>query len=141
MKASKGNSELRDSGNNVIDCNGAWLRPYVEDGATILQIGGEIDASNVNWLSDNIFRYAATASGLVVDATAVDFSCAHLLRDLCALDRHCHDAGVEWALIASGSVRRMLEIADAKNTLPLLGSVSTALQSLTVAAVGYLSGG
>ena len=141
MKAAKSISALLDSGNYLIDCDGAWLCPYFEDGATIVQIGGEIDACNADRLSENVFRYAATASGLVVDATAVDFCCVRGLRYLMALDKHCHDSGVEWALVASGSVRRMLEVTGVNDTLPLVDSVSTAVQSLTVATVGYLSGG
>ena len=141
MKAAKSISAILDSGNYLIDCNGAWVCPYFEDGATIVQIGGEIDACNADQLSENVFRYAATASGLVVDATAVDFCCVRGLRYLMALDKHCHDSGIEWALVASGSVRRMLEATGVNNTLPLADSVSTALQSLTVATVGYLSGG
>jgi len=141
MKAAKSISELLDSGNYLIDCDGAWLCPYVEDGATIVQIGGEIDACNADRLSENVFRYGATASGLVVDATAVEFCCVRGLRYLMALDKHCHDSGIEWALVASGSVRRMLEVTGVNNTLPLVDSVSTALQSLTIATVGYLSGG
>jgi anti-anti-sigma factor len=141
MKAAKSISELLESGHYLIDCNGAWLCPYVEDGATIVQIGGEIDACNADRVSENVFRYAATASGLVVDATAVDFCCVRGLRYLMALDKSCHDSGIEWALVASGSVRRMLEATGVNNTLPLADSVTTALHSLTVATVGYLSGG
>jgi anti-anti-sigma factor len=141
MTAAKSISDLLDSGNYLIDCNGAWLCPYVEDGATIVRIGGEIDACNADRVRENVFRYAATASGLVVDATAVDFCCVRGLRDLMALDKHCHDSGIEWVLVASGSVRRMLEATGLSNTLPLVGSVSTAVQSLTIATVGYLSGG
>jgi anti-anti-sigma factor len=141
MKAAKTISELLDSGHYLIDCNGAWLCPYVEDGATIVRIGGEIDGCNADRVSENVFRYAATASGLVVDATAVDFCCVRGLRDLMALDKHCHDSGIEWALVASGSVRRMLEVTGVNNTLPLVDSVSIAVQSLTIATVGYLSGG
>ncbi|MDT5203460.1 MAG: hypothetical protein QOD34_96, partial [Mycobacterium sp.] len=32
MKAAKSISQLLDSGDYLIDCNGAWLCPYVEDG-------------------------------------------------------------------------------------------------------------
>ncbi|MDT5219664.1 MAG: hypothetical protein QOF15_1769 [Mycobacterium sp.] len=141
MKAAKSISQLLDSGDYLIDCNGAWLCPYVEDGATIVRIGGEIDACNADRVSENVFRYAATASGLVVDATAVDFCCVRGLRDLMTLDKHCHDSGIEWALVTSGSVRRTLEVTGMNNTLPLVDSVSTAVHSLTIATVGYLSGG
>ncbi|MDT5145701.1 MAG: hypothetical protein QOC58_346, partial [Mycobacterium sp.] len=54
---------------------------------------------------------------------------------------YCHDSGIEWTLIASGTVRRMLEATGVDRTLPLAHSVSTALLSLTVATIGYLSGG
>jgi anti-anti-sigma regulatory factor len=58
-----------------------------------------------------------------------------------ALDKHCHDSGIEWALIAGGSVRRILEATGLNKTLPLVDSAPTAVQSLTIATVGYLSGG
>jgi anti-anti-sigma factor len=131
MNATKSISELLDSNHKLIDCDGAWLCPYVQGGATIVQIGGEIDACNGDQLSENVFRYAATASALVVDATAVDFCSLKGLRDLMDLDQHCHDSGIQWALIAGGPLRRLLEVTGVKSTLPVADSVSTALQSLT----------
>jgi anti-anti-sigma factor len=141
MKAAKSISDLLDSGDYLIDCDGAWVCPSVEDGVTIVRIGGEIDACNADRLSDNVFRYAATASALVVDATAVDFCCVRGLRDLMALAQHCHDSGIHWTLIAGGPARRLLEVAGVSSELPVAESLSAALQSLTVAAVGYWSGG
>lgn len=141
MKAAKNISELLDSGQYLIDCDGAWLCPSVDDGVTIVQIGGEIDARNADRLSDNVFRYAATASALVVDATAVDFCCVRGLRDLLALAQHCHDSGIHWALVVGDPVRRLLEVTGVNSTLPLADSVSAGLQSLTIAAVGYWAGG
>jgi anti-anti-sigma factor len=139
MKGAESNSELPDSTDKLIDCDGAWLRPSVQGGATIVQIGGEIDACNGDQLSENVFRYAATASALVVDATAVDFCSLKGLRDLLELDQLCHDSGIQWALIAGGPLRRLLEATGVKSTLPVADSVSAALQSLTIAT--YASGG
>src|SRR5947209_1886740 len=141
MKAAQHISELLDSGHYVIKCGGAWVCPSVEDGVTIVRIGGEIDACNADRLSDNVFRYAATASALVVDATAVDFCCVRGLRDLLALAQHCHDSGIHWALIAGDPVRRLLEMTGVNTTLPVADSVSAALRSMTIATVGYWSGG
>lgn len=141
MKAAKIYSELVDSGKYLIDCDGAWLCPYSEGGATIVQIGGEIDASNADWLSESVICYAATASALVVDTTAVDFCSVKGLRDLIALDKLCHDSGIEWALITGSAVRPLLEVSGVNSTLPVADSVSTALQSLAFATIGYWSGG
>jgi anti-anti-sigma factor len=141
MKAAKSISELVDSGKYLIDCDGAWLCPYVKDGATIVQIGGEIDACNADRLSENVFRYASTASALVVDTAAVDFCSVRGLRYLMALDQHCHASGIQWALVASGAVRRMLEVTGVNSTLPLANSIFTALQSVMIATIGYGSGG
>jgi anti-anti-sigma factor len=141
MTAAKSISEPSDSGKYLIDCDGAWLCPYVENGATVVQIGGEIDEGNADQLGENVFRYAVTASALVIDTVAVDFCSLRGLRQLMALDRHCHASGIQWVLVASGAVRRMLEVTGLNHTLPLAGSRSTALQSLTVATVGYWSGG
>jgi anti-anti-sigma factor len=141
MKAVQSISELLDSGYYLIDCGGAWVCPSVEDGVTIVRIGGEIDACNADRLSDNVFRYAATASALVVDTTSVDFCCVLGLRDLMALTQHCHDSGIHWTLIVGDPVRRLLEVIGVSSELPVAESLSAALQSLTVAAVGYWSGG
>jgi anti-anti-sigma factor len=141
MKAVKSISELLDSGHYLIDCDGAWVCPSVEDGVTVVRIGGEIDACNADRLSDNVFRCAATASALVIDATAVGFCCVQGLRDLMALAQHCHDSGIHWALISGSAVRRLLEVTGVNSALPVADSVSAALQSLTVTAVGYWSGG
>jgi anti-sigma B factor antagonist len=141
MKAAKSISELLDSGNYLIDCDGAWLWPYVEDGATIVQIGGEVDACNADQVSENVLHYAATASALVIDTTTVDFCSLKALRDLLALDQHCHESGIQSALIAGGPVRRMLEVTGLNSTVPVADSVSTALQSLTIATIGYCSAG
>jgi anti-anti-sigma factor len=140
MTVAKSISELLDSGNYLIDCDGAWLCPYLEGGATIVQIGGEIDDCNADQLSENVLRYAANASALVVDTAAVDFCSLRGLRDLVALDQHCHAAGIQWALVASGSVRRMLEITGMNRIPPLADSISTALQLLTIETIGYRAG-
>jgi anti-anti-sigma factor len=141
MKAARSISELLDSGKNLIDCDGAWLCPYFEDGATIVQIGGEIDACNADRVSENVSCYAATASALVVDTTAVEFCSLKALRDLMALDQRCHDTGIQWVLVAGGALRRLLEVAGVNSTLPQADSISRALQSLTMATIGYWSGG
>jgi anti-sigma B factor antagonist len=141
MNATKSIAEPLDSDNKLIDCGGAWLCPYLQGGATIVQIGGEIDACNGDQLSEIVFRYAATVSALVVDATAVDFCSLRGLRDLLDLDQHCHDSGIRWALIAGNPVRRLLEVTGVKSTLPVVDSVSTALQSLMIAGIGHGSGG
>jgi anti-anti-sigma factor len=133
MNATKSIAEPLDSDNKLIDCGGAWLCPYLQGGATIVQIGGEIDACNGDQLSEIVFRYAATVSALVVDATAVDFCSLKGLRDLLELDQLCHDSGIQWALIAGGPLRRLLEVTGVKSTLPVADSVSAALRSLTIA--------
>jgi anti-anti-sigma factor len=141
MRAAENAYSLLGSDNYVIDCNGAWLRPHSQGGATILQIGGEIDAYNADQLSEHAYRYAAVAAALVVDMSAVDFMSVKGLRNMMALADKCHDQGIEWALIASSSVRLMLRVGGAESALPVADSVSTALQRLTIATIGYLSGG
>jgi anti-anti-sigma factor len=141
MLAAENAYSLLGSDDYVIDCKGAWLRPHSQDGATILQIGGEIDAYNTDELGEHAYRYAAAAAALVVDMTAVDFLAVNGLRTMMALADTCHQHGVEWALIASASVRLVLRVGGADSALPMSDSVSAALQRLTLACVGYCSGG
>lgn len=141
MKAVKDDSELVHPGDHVITCNGGWLRSYARDGATIMELDGEIDACNSDQLSEHVFRYAGTAVALVVDTSAIDFLSVKGLRDLIALDNKRHDLGIQWTLIAGEAVRHMLKACGVNGTLPVSDSISAALQSLTIATIGYRSGG
>ncbi len=120
-----------DYNDYVIECRGAWLRPRTHHGVTVLTIGGEIDASNADQVREHAHRYASAAPALVVDMASVEFFGVIGLRNLMVLGQKCQNAGVEWALIASGSVSRLLRVAEVDRALPVAESVSAALQRFT----------
>lgn len=115
----------RDS---TIDCKGAQLRAHARSVATVVTVVGEVDASNVHRVSEHLRRFMSVGKALVLDLSGVTFLGLQAVRDLSAFDDECGRAGVACALVASGPVRHMLDVADPNSTLPSVSSVAEALQ-------------
>ncbi|WP_319456333.1 MULTISPECIES: STAS domain-containing protein [unclassified Mycobacterium] len=100
-----------------------WLPPST----AIVTAHGEVDAAN----ADELFAYAASHSGrmtqLVLDLTGVEFfgtagfSALHTLNARCAAD------AVEWVLVPSPAVNRLLFICDPESALPVQPTIEVAL--------------
>jgi anti-anti-sigma factor len=118
----------------VTECRGAWLHRYTRYGVTVLAIGGQIDACNADQIREHVHRYASAAAALVVDMTQVEFFAVQGLRNLMMLGERCRNAGVEWALVGSRSVHRLLRVADVDRALPIEHSTDAALQRIRVSA-------
>jgi anti-anti-sigma factor len=112
----------------VTECRGAWLHRYTHYGVTVLAIGGQIDACNADQIREYVHGYVAVAAALVVDMTQVEFFAVQGLRNLMILGERCRNAGVEWALVGSRSVHRLLRVADVDRALPIEHSTKAALQ-------------
>ncbi len=117
-----------DLNDGVIECRGAWLHRYTNDGITVLAIGGQIDACNADQIREHAHRYASTSAALVVDMTQVEFFAVQALRNLMILGERCRKAGVEWVLVGSRSVHRLLLVADVDRALPIAHSTDAALK-------------
>jgi anti-anti-sigma factor len=117
-----------DLSDGVIECRGAWLHRYTRDGVTVLAIGGQIDACNADQIREHAHRYASASAALVVDMTQVEFFSVQGLRTLMSFGERCRKAGVEWVLVGSRSVHRLLGVADVDRALPIAQSTDAALQ-------------
>ncbi|MGO9508912.1 MAG: STAS domain-containing protein [Mycobacterium sp.] len=122
------------SGRCAVDCNGAQMRAYCRDQATVVKVTGEIDATNIDRFSDYTRRFVGEAPGLILDLSEVDFLCAKGISVLISLDDDCRAAGTHWAVVASPFVRRLLHLGDPSDMLPTAGSERKGLKIVAAQA-------
>lgn len=118
----------------IVDCNGAQLRAHRRGQVTVVQVTGDIDASNIDRFDEYVNRFAGEAAGLILELSRVDFLCARGISVLFALNDDCHTAGMRWAIVVSPFVRRLLQLGDARGTLPTSSSERQAIDSIAARA-------
>lgn len=112
----------------IIDGRIAWWKVHARRQAIVLTASGEIDASNADNFSKTLSRLTAEGDPLVVDLRAVDFCGVQALQVLVALNDECRESGLAWALVAGRAVHALLRIGDIGAGLPMVPSVTDALQ-------------
>jgi anti-anti-sigma factor len=120
------------SGSNEISmcCDGVLLSSRTAAAATVIAAGGEIDASNVHNLTEFATRHLDAGTPIIVDLSQVDFLGAQGIPALLEIGGRCGEAGVEWAVVPSHPVSRLLRICDKDGHLPTVSSVDEALQRI-----------
>lgn len=109
-------------GNPADDYKGAHIWARSRHNATVVAIGGRIDARNIEHVIERAVRVARPDAPFVLDLTgATSFSPA-AVRLLTAVDDHCTALGVQWALVAGDAVARRIQHAD----FPMLNTVAEA---------------
>lgn len=96
--------------------------------ATVVTTRGELDAANSQHFSDFALRHAAGA--LVLDLTGVEFFGTAGFSALHTLNVRCAGAGIDWILVPSAAVSRLLRICDPDAALPWSETVDSALAAL-----------
>jgi anti-anti-sigma factor len=114
-------------GNSPFDCGGALVRAQCRHLATVMTISGAIDAMNVDQVSECCKRFILPDKPIVLDLSRVDCLAAQGIRFLYRIDDNCRTAGLEWALITSQAVTRVLRITKDEGSFPTVGSVHEAL--------------
>lgn len=92
---------------------------------------GELDAANAQDFIAYALEHATGAQRLVLDLSGVEFFGTAAFSALHTFNVRCARDGIDWALVPSAPVRRLLQICDPDATLPVTVSVETA--SATVA--------
>ena len=103
-----------------------WLQPAV----AVITAHGELDASNAQDFVDYTLRHAARTQRLALDLSGVDFFGTAGFSALHTLNVRCAGAGVEWVLVPSNAVSRLLRICDPDSALPIAATVPAALSRL-----------
>ena len=91
---------------------------------------GELDAANAQEFVDYVLRHNAHADSLVIDLARLDFFATAGFSALHTLNVQCAGAGVEWVMVPSTAVSRVLNICDPDSTLPMAATMSSALTTL-----------
>jgi anti-anti-sigma factor len=113
---------------SVVICHTAhfaarWLHPSM----VIIATHGELDAANAQEFVTYSQRHADAVRRLILDLRGVEFFGTAGFSALHNLNVRCAANGVDWALVPSKSVNRLLSICDPDGALPVQPSIDTAL--------------
>jgi anti-anti-sigma factor len=103
-----------------------WLSPSV----AVVTARGELDASNAQELVDYALRHTEQTERLALDLSEVEFFGTAGFSALHTLNVRCAGAGVEWVLVPSHAVSRLLRICDPDSVLPMESKLPAALAHL-----------
>jgi anti-anti-sigma regulatory factor len=114
-------------GNPAFDCNGAQVRAWSRQLATVVTVTGDLNDTNLDKVSQHVKRFVLREKPVVLDLSAVSSASPHIVSLLYDVDDACSGAGVEWSLIASQPVSRAVRTFDDWVDLPTVASVADAL--------------
>lgn len=112
-------------GNPTVDCGGAQLRAQCRHLATVVSITGDVTDASVDALIERVRHYILTEKPVVLDLGDVRSFATDGIALFEAVDEMCDEAGVEWSLVASQPVTRVLRLCGA--LVPTTESVPAAL--------------
>jgi anti-anti-sigma factor len=110
------------------DCHTAhfatsWLQPDT----AVISAHGEIDAANALEFVDYALRHTALIRHLVIDLSGVEFCGTAGFSALHTLNVRAAGEDIEWALVPSTPVSRLLRLCDPDSALPVRASAEAAL--------------
>lgn len=103
-----------------------WLTPAV----AVFSAHGDIDASNADDLADYTLSRVGRCRRMILDLSGLDFFGTAGLAALQTVYETCADMGVDWAMVPSAVVSRLLQICDPEGVLPTVGTDDAALARL-----------
>jgi anti-anti-sigma factor len=106
---------------------GVWLCSYPHSHATVIEVGGEIDAHNAQHVTDYFADFIYVGHPLVLDLSRVDFLATAGFKAILQFADECRRRERHWALVGSHAVKILLRI-EPNHRLPTAASVDTALQ-------------
>ncbi len=96
----------------------------------VITAHGELDAANTPEFVDYSLRHAPHTERLVLDLSGVDFFGTAGFSALHTVNVRCAGEKIEWALVPSSAVTRLLRICDPDSALPICSSVDAALSAV-----------
>jgi anti-anti-sigma factor len=103
---------------------------HVSSARTVVAVTGEIDAVNGRDLGSYIERQTGIPKQLVLDLRAVDFFGIQGFAALHYISVHCARSDVDWMVVGSPAVRRVVSICDPDGVLPLVDDLVAGLARL-----------
>jgi anti-anti-sigma regulatory factor len=119
------------SANELQRCGRATfaVRPMSSSRAAVAVVG-EIDAVNGRAVGHYVERHTGISRQLVLDLRAVDFAGTQAFTALHYISVHCARADVDWTILGSPPLHRLLKICDPDGELPLAEDVPSGLARL-----------
>jgi anti-anti-sigma factor len=102
-----------------------WLPPAT----AIVAAVGELDAVNATEFAQYAWR-AGMVKALVLDLTGIEFCGTAAYSALLAFNARCAAEGIDWVMVPSHTVDRLLHICDPDSVLPVQPTVEAALAAL-----------
>ncbi|MCV7029352.1 STAS domain-containing protein [Mycobacterium sherrisii] len=121
--------------NGSLDCGGAQVRAHCRHLATVVTVGGEVDAVNVERVADCLRHFIVGDNPVVLDISGTEHFAGAGLSLLSTFDEECRRAGVQWTLVAGPDVIAQLTDGDGECVFPAAGSVPEAFADLADAVV------
>lgn len=118
---------------SVIGFGRACLTAFDSSWVTVIALRGEVDALNASRAGACLQEFVSHDRALVLDLSDLDFLGVAGLEKLFALGDRCDCLGVDWAVVTSHSVRRLLRVGDHEHRLPAVGSMVEVLQRFRMA--------
>lgn len=103
-----------------------WLWPTT----AVVSVHGELDASNAAELTEYGLQRSRPGGQLVLDLSAVRFFGASCFACLHTLNVQCVGDNVDWAVVTSPAVARVVRICDPAGALPVSPTLPGALAAL-----------
>jgi anti-anti-sigma factor len=103
------------------------MRACARQLATVVTVDGDIDATNVQQVTQYATRYVLAEKPFVLDLSAVNSISPQGISLIFALDDKCDAAGLEWELVANPTILDTIGHDVDPATLPVSGSVARAL--------------
>lgn len=100
--------------------------------ATVVTIGGDVDAASGDSVHDFVTRFVLAGNALVLDLSGIRFFAAAVHSVLISVDDACSTAEVPWAVVGNRVVNRVLQLTNCDAPLPTARSVPEALQRLSL---------
>ena len=108
----------------------AFSTRLVRPSTAVVTVCGELDAANARQFTEYALGHISRSKDLILDLTAVEFFAVSCFPVLHNLNLRCTREGVEWALIPSAAVSRVLRVCDSQRQLPTSSTVAASLSRL-----------
>ena len=100
------------------------------DARVLIGVRGDVDATNRHALGRFVQRHIRVSKQLVLDLSAVDFFGSQGFTALYYASVHCARRDVDWLVVGSKTVLRILRICDPHGELPVVGNLADGLARL-----------
>jgi anti-anti-sigma factor len=102
-----------------LKCDNADFRARWDQSSGVITARGDLDAANADQFADYVANCVTHFPKLTLDLSAVDFIATAGFSALHRINVTCSAAEVQWAMVPSRAVARLLRLCDPDGVLPV----------------------